>query len=208
MKATICARPVLQLNLLILLLIIITFSIPSLAQNRHIYDYAKIYQPELISQYDILLQEMVEKSGVRIDAAILTEFNNQRSKNEVVTYLQQQMANKKPALKHSILLIISIHDSQVFILPSQDIEKFYPDNIKFEITRKIQKDIQSGNYDQILKSGLGGIVYYYNQGINPNPETQKSTPMELIRNNLLLIVLGILIFAALRFGRRKPPRNI
>lgn len=208
MTSIICVRPLLQLNLLFAFLILLSFSVTGLAQNRHVYDYAKVYQPELTTQYDSLLQDIEEKSGVRIDAAILAQFSAEQPQNEVIAYLQQQMINKEPVLNNDILLVVSINDNFVAILPSQDLEKFYPENIKIEIIDKIKQDIQSGNYNQILKSGLGGIIHYYNQGEQTSKETEKSTPMTLLRNNLLLVVLGLLIFAAFRYARRKPPRKI
>tara|TARA_R110002110_G_scaffold415719_1_gene654219 strand:+ start:57789 stop:58415 length:627 start_codon:yes stop_codon:yes gene_type:complete len=183
-------------------LFLLCFSNHTFAKNQHIYDHAKIYSSEEIAQYDKLLQDIEDKSALRVEAVIVKQFSPYQPK-EIIDHLWAEMAKREPPIENSILLVVSIQDNFAVVVPTNSIAAYYPEDIKKEIVKRVSQNIQSGSYNTILQSGVGGIVYYYDLATK-DKKKEDSSSMDFIKTNAILLGVGLLVFAFFKYGRRKP----
>lgn len=186
-----------------LFVILLSFTIIP-AQAQHIFDYANVIDPELVSQYDSYLSQVETDSGLRLEAVIIGRFND-NAEQETINYFLSEISSRQPPVTNSALLVVSLDDNYVGLFASESIAAFYPANIKDEIAEKVRQEISQENYPNILKVGLGGIVHYYNQNINKKKPTRG---LSMMRDTLILLVLAAVFLLIYKFVKPKPPREI
>lgn len=180
-------------------LLLCAFMLPAMAQNKHIYDYAKVLDVDILKQYDDLLNKIETENKFRIEAVILPEFGNDPQEN-TINYFITELSNRQPAVDYSALLFVVLNDRHASIHTSSNIGNFYTTEAQEEIIGKVQTEINQKNYQKILKEGIGGIVYYFNRNINKPAER---TLWDMALDNFVLIGLMVIFLLIISFSRKK-----
>lgn len=162
----------------------------TLKTNEHyVFDYAKIIEEMKIKQYDDLLATIEEKHHLRIEAYIVPSLQNKPANRVEKFYINQSHKNQ-PQQLYRAFLFVSLKEKYVSILISDNMQDYYPSKVKEEIIAQVKSAIDQKKYQTILKNGIGGIVYYYDQHLK---KTNQKTGWEVLLNNAVLLGLGVLI---------------
>lgn len=201
MKNQISKKTLFTPYLLVLMVLVIA---PSLchAIQRHVYDYAKVYDAETLDQYNGLLHSIEAKHQLKIEAVILPKLSG-HSSDKVVRHFATELESHGEPTDKNVLFLVSIQENIVIVLPSATLNVVYPDSVLLEISDKVKEEIQNQAYNNILKSGLGGIIHYYNKN-NDKLGNKDSFDMHgFLKTNLIVLLIGLVVFVVFRFGRKK-----
>lgn len=186
------------------MLLIILVMAPSLCQaiQKHVYDYAKVYDSETLDQYDGLLHSIEAKHQLKIEAVILPKLSG-HSSDKVVRHFATELESHGEPTDKNVLFLVSIQENIVIVIPSAKLNVIYPDSVLLEISGKVKEEIQNQAYNNILKSGLGGIIHYYNKN-NHKLDSKDSFDMHgFLKTNLIVLLIGLVVFFVFRYGRKK-----
>lgn len=205
MEAT---QPINQLmrNLAIICIFLCLGMTKSFAQTQHVFDFAKVYDAELLNQYDTLLSKIEAENNLRVEAVIMQNFQS-RVKEEVINHFITELSNRQPEVDFSALLFVSLDEEYASIHTSNNILDFYPPQIQDEIIGKVKNQIKDKNYKDILKFGVGGIVHYFNQNVSTK-ESSAPTWLDFLKNNFVFIVMLIALVFMFGFKKKKPPKQV
>lgn len=197
-----------QLLQLMLLLATLFFSVQSFATAKptipeHVFDFAKFYDNETLNQYNVILQAIEDERALKIEAVLLPSLGN-NSADAVSQYFYQQMNKRSGTIQDNVLLLVSDKEGIVLILPSPSLRPIYNDSILLEISNKVKEHLKAKEHREILKTGLGGIIHYYDAKTSTVTKKDSIDIEKLVRNSLLLLALGLFIFFVMRYGKKKP----
>lgn len=185
----------------LLITLVITPSL-CLAVQKHVYDYAKVYDTETLDKYDGLLHSIEAKHQLKIEAVILPKLSG-HSSDQVIRHFATELESRGEPTDKNVLFLVSIQENLVIVLPSEKLGVVYPDSVLLEISGKVKEEMQNQAFNNILKSGLGGIIHYYNKN---NDKLDKNDSFDMhgfLKTNIIVLIIGLVVFFVFRFGRKK-----
>lgn len=179
------------------LLITITLFFTSInyANAQYLEDQANVIEPNFVQQYNTVLSDLETKQDLLVHVVIVPSFANQDAVDTINKSIDKLTQSTSKASQR-ILLFISLDTPYASIHPSTNLVSVYPKIVQDEIASKIKSNIANKQYSQMLKDSLGSVVQYYDQS---KPKKPTRSLMDIALDNIVLIVLFVLFFVALKF---------